>query len=429
MRVLVLGWEYPPLVAGGLGAACFGLTGALASRESPVTLAVPAAPGARGRVAQRHVTRVDLPLGSDAVGDPPLSPYGQPTAAVGTPGPTAGATGTGLRPDLLYGPGFQAALSRYTRAVTRRFGARPGAFDVVHAHDWMTVPAALQLRARTGVPVCMHVHSTAFDRAGVLPAPGALEVGEDPSRVLERAGVLSADLVIGVSAFTAGVLRAGYGVPERRLRVVHNAAPAREVAEPPPRDPAAPPTVLFVGRLTRQKGATFLLRAARAVLAHRPDVRFVLVGDGEERARLVEESAALGIARSVFFTGPASDEERDRAYCGATLFVLSSISEPFGLTPLEALAHGTPVLLSKRAGVTEVLPSAPTFDPWDLEGFAGAITELIDDPARREDLVQRCRADGAHRGWAESGAALREVLREAARSRGRASARSRTGGR
>ncbi|MEM9383035.1 MAG: glycosyltransferase family 4 protein, partial [Planctomycetota bacterium] len=303
----------------------------------------------------------------------------------------------------LYGGDLAAAVRAYTRDALERLEGRD--FDVVHAHDWMTFPAAMRLRLAHRRPVCLHVHSTAFDRGGAARSDGTVSS-------VERAGVRTADRIAAVSDYTRSVLVREYGADPARVRVVHNAATnGPEHAGTRGRDPDRP-TVLFVGRLTRQKGIGFLLRAAARVLERRPEVRFVLVGDGEERASLVELTASLGIARRVFFAGSVDDAARDRAYGEADVFVLSSISEPFGLTPLEALRHGAAVVLSDTCGVREVLPSAPVVPPWDAAGMADSILRLLGDAALREDLVARGRAELRGLTWDRSAAALEAVLAE-----------------
>ena len=168
-----------------------------------------------------------------------------------------------------------------------------------------------------------------------------------------------------------------------------------------------------MGRLTRQKGASFFLRAAAEIARGRADVRFVVVGDGEERARLVEEAAALGLGRRVFFTGSVDDAARDALYASADVYVMTSLSEPFGLTPLEALVRGAAVVLPRRAGVAEALRSAPAVDPWDREALCAAITGLLDDEDARRAAVEDGRREAAALDWDASGALLATVLAEA----------------
>ncbi|MEM1448910.1 MAG: glycosyltransferase family 4 protein [Planctomycetota bacterium] len=405
--MLVLGWEYPPAVAGGLGAACHGLTTALADRGHAIQLAVPAGDGAQPPLPHPGVTRVLLGGEAAADGTPGvdgLDPYATDDHVAATsdaPERDRGARASASA--RLYGGDLAAAIRAYTRDAVARLEGRD--FDVVHAHDWMTFPAAMRLRLLHRRPVCLHVHSTAFDRGGAARSDGTVSS-------VERAGVRTADRIAAVSDYTRSVLVREYGAEPSRVRVVHNAATiGPEQAAPSCRDPERP-TVLFVGRLTRQKGVGFLLRAASRVLERRPEVRFVLVGDGEERASLVELAASLGIARRVFFAGSVDDAARDRAYREADVFVLSSISEPFGLTPLEALQNGAATILSDACGVREVLPSAPVVAPWDAAGLADEILRLLGDAALREGLVARGRSELGALTWDRSAEALEAVLRE-----------------
>ncbi|MEL6429908.1 MAG: glycosyltransferase family 4 protein [Planctomycetota bacterium] len=466
LRVLVLGWEYPPSVAGGLGAACHGLTTALARSEgvASVTLAVPRVRGAGEAVDGPGIERIEIDVPPARGEEALLSPYGP--VGVAAKGARAGAS------RALYGGDLGDALQAYAAAAVDALDARAGTFDVIHAHDWMTVPAAMQLRMRLGAPVCFHVHSTAFDRAGTARAAGPLARPDGLAARIEAAGVRAADRVVAVSDFTRGVIERGYGVRAERIDVVHNGAtideaeatsatqasgsvaPSSDAArsgmlssgarsaagqdsggqgsgepstEPPsaaasiaaaplsstPTPAPADHTVLFVGRLTRQKGAGYFVRAAARLAEQRDDVRFVVVGDGEDLPRLVEEAAERGLGSRLFFTGSVDDVTRDRLYADADLYVMTSISEPFGLTPLEALGRGAPAILPNAAGVCEVLPSAPRVDPWDTDALAERMGELLDSGDERARLVEAGRAEARELTWDRSGARLAGVLQEA----------------
>lgn len=437
MKVLVLGWEYPPIVAGGLGAACHGLTTALAARGHEVILVVPKGgqPGPSGEPSPsvhadaKGIRRIEIDL-TPAAGEGEglaLSPYIRPDS----PGSSSSPKGSGgeVTPERvkaqghLYGDGLHLSLERYAARVQ---GALQGLeFDVIHAHDWMTIPAAARLRMSSGhAPLCLHVHSTAFDRSG----EGDLR---DPIRRVEAAGIRIANRVAAVSEYTRQVILEQYGPDPSLVDVVHNAALAvvapalprrrgsKSAARAALEGRVGPPTALFLGRLTRQKGASFFLRAAALVHEWRPDARFVVAGDGDERPRLVEESASLGIARNVQFTGSIDDAARDRAYGDASVFVLSSLSEPFGLTPLEALRQGTPVILSDQAGVREVLPSAPHVPPWDRRALAHAMERVFADPVYARGLVKNGLRDLEGCDWAASAEALERTLRSTIEGNGR----------
>lgn len=431
MKVLVLGWEYPPQVAGGLGAACEGLTTALAARGHQVLLAVPAGGANADHRDHPGIERIEVPLDGPAGSGGLLSPYGplrEPAGADAVDADGDADEGSGAARSAasrrLYGADLDAALQRYTAGALEVLAGR--SFDVVHAHDWMTIPAAMRLRLATGRPVCLQLHSTAYDRAGASRAEG------DPVRRLEAVGARTADRVITVSDYGRGVVHREYGVGLDRIDVVHNAAPPGEAFEPAPLPDLERPVVLFLARLTRQKGAGYLLRAAPAILERVPGARIVIAGDGEARDELVEASASLGIASSVFFPGTLSDDARDRAYRDAAVFVLPSVSEPFGLTPLEALRFGTPSVVSAASGVREVLPSAPAPEPWDRAALADAVATLLLDPVRREAQVGAGRKDIEGATWARSAdaltAAFERATGDASRLRRRGASRARRGG-
>ena len=403
MKVLVLGWEYPPQVAGGLGAACEGLTTGLAELGHPVVLAVPEGESDVSVRDHPGIERVPIPLGDGPAGPTLLSPYSSTQALNGGDAPGAVARKAASR--RLYGGDLDAALKSYTEAACRVLGDRE--FDVVHAHDWMTIPAAMRIRLVTGRPVCLQLHSTSFDRAG------GMRLEDDPIRRIEGVGARWADRVIAVSKYGRTVVHREYSAPLERIDVVLNAAPPGKTLGPAPLPDPERPVVLFLARLTRQKGANLLLEAAPAILDRVPGARLVIAGEGEARAELIEASASLGVAESVFFPGSLSDAERDRAYRDAAVFVLPSVSEPFGLTPLEALRFGTPSVISASSGVREILTSAPAPDPWDADALAVEVTALLLDEERRAAQVAAGRLEVAGATWERSARALTDSFTRA----------------
>lgn len=383
----MLGWEFPPHIAGGLGTACLSLTRALSGEGVDITFVVP---HRHGDEPDRHL---DLVGANDVLGDRPpgtgrvsrrrvpsaLSPYARP----GEDPPPGG----GGRP---YGPGLFAQVRRFEAAVERL--ARQEPFDLVHAHDWMTFGAGARVARRHGRPLVVHVHSLEQDRAARGPDPRICEA--------EQGGLDAARAVVCVSRFTAQRLQRFYRVDPDRVHVVWNALPAL----PPPSEPAPQrqvpePVVLFLGRVTSQKGPDVLLEAARLVVARLPRVKFLVAGDGDLYRPVVERAAALGLARHVAFTGFLRAADVERAYAAADLFVLPSVAEPFGLTALEAAARGVPVILTRQSGAAEVLSGALTVDGWDVEGLAGSILALLEDPSRRRALAERVRGEARGLLW------------------------------
>jgi len=377
-RVLMIGWEFPPLVSGGLGVACAGLVRGLTALGCRITLLVPGQ-GGEGRHPVAPAPDVEglrilrVPMG--------LQPY-----------PSS---------DGLYGPDLMRNVDRLAERSVSLAG--DDAFDVIHAHDWMTYPAAAALRLRSRRPSIAHVHATEFARSGPRADP-AIEG-------IERRGILGADRVICVSRRTSEVVRRRYGISPTRLRVVHNAVDAgddqADIGFPNDR-----PLVLYVGRLTRQKAPAVFLEAARAVLELRPDVEFVLAGTGDRmewlRARMLE----LGIADRVSLPGFLPPERLEDLYRRASVYAMPSIDEPFGLTVLEAARHHVPAIVSSGAGAIEVVPSVLRVEPGDAEALARRIVFLLDSPVSGWLLARHAAEEVAQRSWRRAAAECMAVYSE-----------------
>lgn len=421
MRVLMLGWEYPPHISGGLGTACHGLTRGLHERGAHVTLVLPRVhgdedtttaevvgcnrAGAQPRAAEDADANARVEIRS------PLRPY---MSAQDYAGRLAGLLRRAPPPapepaadqDVFtgaYGRDLAEEVARYAQAVLAALEGR--SFDVVHAHDWMTYPAGLLVKARTGKPLVCHVHACEFDRSGLR--------GDAGIRAIEQLGFDGCDRIVCVSRFTAQVLRHHYDVDEDKLRVVHNAV-LRNGALPRRRRTGAlgVPIVLFLGRITHQKGPDYFLQAAARVLSVEPRVRFVMSGSGDLLPSMVERAAKLGLARRVSFTGFLRGEEVERMYAMADLYVMPSVSEPFGLTSLEAAALDVPVLVSRQSGVAEVLPHAIKVDFWDVEDLADKILAVLKRPALRRQMVEEGRTVLPRLRWDRSADRLMKVFGE-----------------
>jgi glycogen synthase len=397
MRVLMLGWEFPPHIAGGLGTACLALTRALAAQGVDVLFVVPE------RHGDETAGHLDLVGANDVLGteDRP-GPRGA-FARRGVPGPSSPYARPGTAAGGVPYADLFASVARYEEAVLAV--ARQEAFDLVHAHDWMTFGAGAAVARAHDRPLVVHVHSAEYDRSPRGPDPRILAA--------EQAGLDAADAVLCVSALTAALLRRRYEVDSARLRVVHNALPdvpdAPRAAEP---RRLAEPVVLFLGRITAQKGPDLLLAAAARVVAVMPDVKFVFAGDGDLFRSTVERAASLGLARHVAFTGFLGPAEVERAYADADVFVLSSLSEPFGLTALEAAARGVPVVLTRQSGAAEVLPSALRADVWDGEDLADKILAVLRRPALRGLLRREGRREARALTWALAAERVRAIYAE-----------------
>ena len=334
MKVAMIGWEYPPFKTGGLGTHCYGLTRGLADKDVIVDFYMPKT-NKRVRSNKKNLHIIE-------VGETTVYPYDRPEDAE------------------LEGNFFESVY-RYNDLIVQKV---KGDYDLIHCHDWLTMKAGVQLKEKLGIPLVLSVHSTEYDRSGWLnPNQWFIDI--------ERQGMEHADLIIAVSDFTKRVLIEKYHIPEEKIHVVHNAV--YPLGRGQKQD-----IVLFLGRLTIQKGPEFFLKAAKKILDH-SDVqpKFVVAGKGDMLPQLINQSVDMGISQHVMFTGLLSEEEVEHIYRIANVYVMPSVSEPFGITALEAISAGTPVIVSKSAGVAEALTNCLRVDFWDVDEMANKIISLL----------------------------------------------------
>ncbi|TAN03803.1 MAG: glycosyltransferase family 1 protein [Rhodanobacteraceae bacterium] len=415
-RVLMLGWEYPPLFAGGLGKASQGLARGLAACGVDVLFVLPShrpqresarleVIGAREwlHATAQSVRRSRPPdSGFRAIAVPArLFPYQRPT---GTPDLNA-IDDIDLLPQL-YGADLGREVAKFAARVARLAVGLHA--DVVHANDWMTFPAAFAAAASRQLPVFLHLHSTEYDRSGEAVNPYIAGV--------ERNACVRATHVFAVSRYTANVIAQRYGIPPGKITVVYNAPDddGDAIEQVLVNGPRAP-WVVFLGRLTFQKGPDHFLRAAARVAAFNGDARFLVCGAGDMSGGLHALARSLGIADRVDFRGFLRPSAVDRLLASSRVLVMSSVSEPFGLVALEALRGGTPVILSKQSGVREVLGHSLQVDFWDHEKLADQILALLRLPVLGTQLVESGREQLARLSWKES---ARVMLDTYARVRG-----------
>jgi glycosyltransferase involved in cell wall biosynthesis len=302
-----------------------------------------------------------------------------------------------------YGAGLFDEVARFAVAASEVALQEP--FDLVHAHDWITYPAGVAAARARGVPLVCHLHATEYDRTGDSPDGRVLAI--------ERMGLAAADLVVCVSHYTARIAMRRYGVPESKIRVVHNAVTQKEQREQWHQDRTiADPLVLFLGRVTFQKGPDYFLEAAARVVRVRPRTRFVISGSGDMLPDMVMRSARLGLSDHVFFTGFLRGKDVERMYAMADLYVMPSVSEPFGITPLEALALDVPVIVSRQSGVSEVLANALKVDFWDVDELANKILATLEYEPLRRQLVDSGREEVRRMRWELRGEVLERIYAE-----------------
>jgi glycogen(starch) synthase len=426
LKIFMLGWEFPPFISGGLGTACYGLTKAMSKLGLEITFVLPRAIHMENpSTCVKMRTPADINNGKTeweiceqelknikfkAI-DSALKPYAtsetyrheieemirnkQRLCGMG-----GGALGINeFETQAHYSGDMYTEVHRYAASAVKL--AMQEDFDVVHAHDWMTYPAGIAVAAVSGKPLVVHVHSTEFDRSG--------ENVNQTIYDIERAGMHAASKIIAVSYLTRNIILARYGISGDKVEVVYNGIERSGNGFNLGRMDINKDEkiVLFLGRITMQKGPEYFLGAAKKVLEVMDNVKFVMAGSGDMMRKTIELAAELGIGSKILFTGFLRGEDVRKVYERADLYVMPSVSEPFGIAPLEALNHDVPVLISKQSGVSEVLTHVLKADFWDINEIANKIVAVLKYPPlqitlrehgnfevrklRWEDAAERCR--------------------------------------
>lgn len=380
MRILTFGWDYPPIRNGGLGVACHGLTEELIQAGLEVIFVLPRSQQTLGGCSFRFA---DTGKGSVRIRElefPLLRPYQAGSSFV----------------QFFLSDGRSVQVNRTIIQEARRYAieatriAGEEVFDIIHAHDWTSYLAGLAAQEVSGKPLVLHVHATAYDQSG-----GG---NTDPDiRAIESEAFDKADSIVAISNYTRNVLIDKYNVDQRKIVVVHNGinlCPIKPLTPVLAEYKAQGKKIVFYnGRITIQKGVDYFVRAARRVVDTYPNVVFVISGWGDMEHEIMRLVGSLGLSGHVIFAGALWDDERDRMYQSADLLVMPSVSEPFGLVPLEAIQHGTPVLISKQSGVSEVLAHALKVDFWDVEDMANKIVASFQYPVMHAQLVRESKLE------------------------------------
>ncbi|HET57346.1 MAG TPA: glycosyltransferase family 1 protein [Deltaproteobacteria bacterium] len=405
MKILMFGWEFPPSVSGGLGTACRGLADGLLANGAEVVFVAPGAEASAFPPDLRIIDGLSAPLAEDSEATPAI--LERPVDVLLAPYMTAGDYREQLpeRDGDRYGGDMYDEVARYARCA--RAVARTEYFDVIAVHDWMTIPAGMAAREETGRPLIVHIHSLESDRS-------PLRINEYIYGV-ERFGMLEADQVIAVSNYTKQKIIDQYGIPGGRITVVHNAAlPLPPAPRKNVKEPAGGKTVLFLGRITFQKGPGYFIESALLVAAADPSVRFLIVGAGDMISMMKQRAVEEGIADRCVFTGFLEGGDVTESFARSDLYVMPSDSEPFGITALEAISQGVPVILSVHSGVAEVLQSCPVVDPEDTEELAREMLDILGDDDRRRKIVRDGLEDMRELTWRRQAAAVLACYRSAA---------------
>ena len=370
MKVLMFGWEFPPLSSGGLGTACYGLTKSLSKKGVEITFVLPYSGDIdadflkiipAGNVKIRNISSFLQPYMSSQEYKKSLGKKPQPK---------------------IYGSTLFEEVARYTLAAEKI--AEEEDFDIIHCHDWMTFGAGIRAKKKKNKPLVLHVHATEHDRTG------GHQVNQHVYD-LERHGMHKADKVIAVSNFTKTKIMDHYGLPSEKIRVVHNAVDfSQHYYDEEFGIKKTDRIVLFLGRITLQKGPDYFVQAAKKVLGHEKNVKFVIAGSGDMEPFIIEKAAELGIADKVLFAGFLNNDDVERAYKMADIYVMPSVSEPFGITALEAMKYKTPSIVSKQSGVSEVIRHCLKVDFWDVDEMSSKIIALL----RYKPLHETLKEDG-----------------------------------
>lgn len=397
----MFGWEFPPHITGGLGTACEGLTKGLAKQGIEVLFVMPSASGDEDQSAVKIINASEVVAFSNKreVGDliekvqflkftSNLVPYLGPDDYVHAVSLEHNRHwnefklkyGQKYRFSGKYGANLMEEVTRY--ALVAAATARQYDFDIIHAHDWLTYMAGIAAKRVSGKPLVVHVHATEFDRSG-----------ENINTIvydMEKRGMMEADRVVTVSNLTRNIVINRYGIDPKKVITVHNAVDfsLREEQDYGQRG-VKEKVVTFLGRITYQKGPEYFIEAANKVLKHYSNVRFVMAGSGDMFNRSVRRVAKLGIADRFHFTGFLRGADVQKMFAYSDVYVMSSVSEPFGISPLEAMRANVPAIISKQSGVAEVLKHALKVDFWDVNAMADAIYGLLAYPAVSKMAV-RC---------------------------------------
>ncbi len=389
MKVLMFGWEFPPHITGGLGTACFGMTKGLLKNGVEVLFVVPKAYGDESEEAVRLINASDVTIDVREAEkqdfwknityleiNSSLVPYVGPEAFDNLI-ETGEAYFNWSEESIFnarytfsgkYGANLLEEVSRY--ALVGAQIASESEFDLIHAHDWLTYPAGIAAKKASGKPLVVHMHATEFDRSGENVNQQVYEI--------ERQGMDAADRVITVSNLTRKIVIDRYGINPDKVITVHNAVDPSNRSDFENIQKNVPEKIVtFLGRVTFQKGPEYFIEAAYKVLQRDPNVRFVMAGTGDLLEKMIRRVAQLHIATKFHFTGFLRGENVDRMFAMSDVYVMPSVSEPFGISPLEAMRSNVPVVISKQSGVAEVLQHALKVDFWDIDAMADAIHALL----------------------------------------------------
>jgi glycosyltransferase involved in cell wall biosynthesis len=384
----MFGWEFPPNISGGLGTACLGLTTSLIKQNVDVIFVVPKLFGDEEKNQLRFINATNIKINIEdpyylrlierlnyIEVDSEIAPYLSPKEyslksknnleefRIKKESSNKHFNFSGL-----YGNDLMKEVRQYA-LVAAKISIKNN-FDIIHAHDWLTYPAGIIAKKKSGKPLIIHVHATEFDRSGENINKAVYDI--------EKKGMQEADAIIAVSKYTKQIIMEKYGINEKKIKVVYNGVLATNyINENFFIKNKNRKVVTFLGRITFQKGPEYFIQAAKKVIEKYPDTYFVMAGNGDMFTHMIKQVAALRLSSRFHFTGFLKGKDTDKMYLMSDVYVMPSVSEPFGISPLEAARLGVPVIISKQSGVSEVLKNVIKIDFWDIDAMADAICGLL----------------------------------------------------
>ena len=415
----MFGWEFPPHITGGLGTACYGLTRGLLKSGVDIIFIVPKAFGDETKDI-RIVNASDITIeikdeifkdywkkltyievGSNLV--PYLSPeeFEKVTSEVMLDRTDYNSSifSRSFEFSGKYTKDLMLEVARYALVAAKV--ASENTFDVIHAHDWLTYPAGITAKNVSGKPLVVHVHATEFDRSGENVNQAVYDI--------ERAGMQAADKIIAVSNLTRQIIIDKYGISPDKVVSVHNAVDPVYCDHSQYKKAVKEKIVTFLGRVTFQKGPDYFVEAAAKVLEKDPNVRFVMAGSGDMLFKMIRRVAHLKISDKFHFAGFLEGEDVTRMFAMSDAYVMPSVSEPFGISPLEAMRSSVPVIISKQSGVSEILKHAIKLDFWDIDAIADAIYGLLHYDALSQMFINHGKVEVENLKWENAGVKVKQV--------------------
>lgn len=418
MNVLMFGWEFPPNISGGLGTACHGIVKGLSTFDDVhVTFVIPKAQGNEQIHKYELISADEVEIDckfttsyhqsvSVSILEVPsvLSPYLNPecysrTVMLADSKKEIRRHGNKISFSGKYGPNLYDEINKY--AIVAKIIAERHEFQLIHAHDWLTFPAAIAAKKASGKPLILHIHSTDFDRSGGSVNPKIFDI--------EKQGMDEADQIITVSNLIKRRLINQYNISPEKITTIYNGIDPVSEYKRTARPAKRMKTVTFLGRITIQKGPSYFAEVARLILQKMKNVRFIMAGNGELRDQIVECCANYRISNRFHFTGFLNGNEVSEILKKSDVFIMPSVSEPFGIVPLEAMQANVPVIISLQSGIAEVIHSAVKADFWDVNAMADAVHGILKYKKLSKTMINDGKNELGKLNWKSTAGQIRQI--------------------